>query len=101
MKINGDHSVLPPVEGKGSGPERGPGKIRRDSRPGDAVEISGRAKVAAHEIGRPDIEKAVGEMKSSLNQLRALLQERTRNGFYDSDEVLGSVAEKILDLFGL
>ena len=46
MKINGDHNVIRPAGGKTGGPERELGKVRREARPEDAVEISGQAKAA-------------------------------------------------------
>ena len=100
--INGDHNVIPPVGGKTGGPEREPAKVRRDARPDDAVEISGRADMATRSsAGTPGLSNADGEMGATLNQVRAQLQQRIGSGFYDSEEVLGSIASKMLDLFGL
>jgi hypothetical protein len=101
VKIDGEHSVVPPIGRKAGGPEPELTEARRPRRLDDAVEISDRGKAAARRTGRPGIADAAGGMNSTINQVRTQLQERTRSGFYDSDEVLLGVAGKILDLFGL
>jgi hypothetical protein len=100
--INGDHNVIPPVGGKTGGPEQGPAKARRETRPDDAVEISGRAKAAEQSHpGKPGASNTTGEMGATLSRVRTQLHERIKTGFYDSEEVLESIANKMLDLFGL
>ena len=101
MMINGDHNVIPPVGKEAGALEQGLAKVRRGTRPDDAVEISGRTKAGAHEIRQPVHNSSEGGMSDTLQQVRAQLQERIRNGFYDNEEVLGSIASKMLDLFGL
>jgi len=102
LKINGDHNVIRPAGGKTGGPEQGPGKVRREARPEDAVEISGQAKAAPQSYaGKPVRNSTEGGMSDTLKQVRAQLQERIRSGFYDNEEVLGSIANTMLDLFGL
>jgi hypothetical protein len=100
LMINGDRNVIPPVGGATGGPERA--KVRRDMRPGDAVEISDQAKAATQSNAGPSGPRAAdSEMGATLNRVHTQLQERIRSGFYDSEEVLGSIANKMLDLFGL
>lgn len=102
MIINGNHTVIPPVGGKTGDPERGPAKVRREARPDDAVEISAKAKAATQShVDKPGLNDTENEMGATLNQVRAQLQERIRSGFYDREEVLGSIANRMLDLFGL
>jgi len=102
LKVSGDHNVIPPAGGKAGGPERGSAKVRREVRPDDAVEISAKAKAATQSyVGKPGLNDTESEMSAALNQVRARLQERIRSGFYDSEEVLGSIANRMLDLFGL
>jgi hypothetical protein len=40
-------------------------------------------------------------MRASLDEVRACLRERIRDGYYDNEEILGSIACRMLDLFGL
>ena len=101
MKIDGEHGIVPPIESKTGRPEPEPAKVRRDRLPADAVEISVEGKAATNPTGRPRAGDAGNRMKSGVTQVRTRLQERIRNGFYDGDDVLQSVAGKILDLFGL
>ena len=101
MKIDGEHSVVPPIGRKASGAEPERTEVRRPRRPDDAVEISDRGKAARRRAGRPEIADAASGMNSTINQVRTQLQERIRSGFYDSHDVLHGVAGKILDLFGL
>ena len=102
MMINGDHNVIPPVGKETGAREQGPAKVRRGTRSDDAVEISGRAKAAAQSsAGKPGPNGIDSEMGATLNRVHTQLQERIRSGFYDSEEVLGSIANKMLDLFGL
>jgi len=100
--INGDHNAIPPVGSKTGDPDRGPAKARRDTQPNDVVEISGRANAATQSnTGKPGPGGAYSEMGATVNRVRTQLQERITSGFYDSEEVLGRIAGKMLDLFGL
>ena len=101
MKIDGEHSVIPPIEKRADRPEPEPTKVRRDRLQADAVEISADGKTAPHRCGCRDAADTEGHMRSTSNQVKASLHERMNNGFYDRDDVLRGVAGKILDLFGL
>ena len=101
MKIDGEHSVIPPIGKRADRPEPESTKVRRGRLPADAVEISADGKAAPHASGCRDAADTEGRMRSTFNQIKASLHERINNGFYDSDDVLQGVAGKILDLFGL
>ena len=101
MIIDGDRNVIHPAGSGAGGTEQGPARAERKIRPEDAVEISGEARAGTHKIWQPDLKPTESEMSATLNQVRAVLRERIRSGFYDSEGVLGTIAGKMLDLFGL
>lgn len=99
MRISGDNNAIPAVGQRAEDQEHVTPRVRGSARAGDTVEISGRSDAAGSGKGRRDI----GEtgMNATLNKVHARFQERIRSGFYDTDEVLGSIASRVLDLFGL
>jgi len=102
VKINGDNEVAAPAGATPGRAGRGPAKARQDSRQGDALEISGETGGAARTlVDKPGIRGAGSEIGATLKRVRVELNQRIRSGFYDSDEVLASIAESMLDLFGL
>lgn len=102
MKINGNQKVAHPVDAKSGGLGQGPVEVRQSGRPGDAVEISGHAKAATGQAAcRRGPGAACGDMGATLERVRAELQQRINSGFYDSEDVLGSIANSMLDLFGI
>ena len=100
MTIHGDRNVIHPAGIAGSSPP-GPAKAHRKTRPDDAVEISGEARAEASGITPLHLKPTESEINGTLNQIRTELRERIRTGFYDSEQVLGAIAGKMLDLFGL
>jgi hypothetical protein len=101
LKIDVSHGGIPGVDGRAEVPGRGPARAGRDVGPGDALEISDRAKAASRETAPSGAGRAGGDLTSTLNQVRSRLHERVRSCFYDSDEVLESVAREILNRLGL
>ena len=99
MRINGENNAITRGERSAGGAEHRNSRVRGDTRPGDAVDISRRS--AASTPGRGTPRAAEGGMDATVGKVHARLQERIRSGFYDTDEVLGSIASRVLDLFGL
>ena len=89
MRIEGNHRAIRPVdngdEAIRQGRLKGGGQVRR----ADAVEISDSAKQLHAEAAG----KATG-FHPSITTIR----ERSRSGFYDTDEVMRLVARRIIDL---
>lgn len=99
VKIGGNHNTTSRPGGNIERQETKPAKIGRGE---DALEISRGDVTKADAIYSPSHKVSVeDEMSASLDGVRARLQERIRNGFYDSDEVLHRIAGRILDGFGL
>jgi hypothetical protein len=101
LKVDGNQKAISAAGGRPGGSQAVPVRPKRQSRPADALEISDQAKPNA---GRPAVRIGVDKAEnagSTFDLVRARLQERIRNDFYANDEVLGVIAGKMLDLFGL
>jgi len=92
LRIPGDLSVKPPLEGK-PGAEGAPKTSKPASPPpNDRVEISQDSQRL-----KADADQAANEADNKL----AKVQERIASGFYNREEVINHIAKRILDLLGL
>jgi hypothetical protein len=101
LVISGDHSVIPPVIGKVDPGDRSGVDVRRKPKANDTLEVSRTARhlnADGTTGGAPT--RGTPDLKGGASKIRAEIQERIRNGFYEKDEVLSQIAERILDLFG-
>ena len=99
MRINGENNAITRGGRRAEGSEHGNSRVRGYTRRGDAVDISQRSDAPIP--GRGARRAAETGMDATVGKVHARLQERIRSGFYDTDEVLGSIASRVLDLFGL
>jgi hypothetical protein len=102
LVIRGEHSVIPPA-GKGADPcSRPQPGVRVGPRGKDTLEISERSKhLNSEQTVDPGGVRQASSMESGVSRIRAEIRHRVKSGFYDSEEVLNRVAQRLLDLFGL
>ncbi len=99
MRIEGDHRVMPPVEKPNDTSRQRRLKDKGQARNRDVVEISDTAKhLRAGTIDGVSGSSSTSDTESSLPQIMTAIRERIRTGFYDSEEVLGQIAGRIVDL---
>jgi hypothetical protein len=101
MLVNGGHNAIPPVGSDGGSESSGKTEARRRPRTPDVVEISAKARLLSTnktDSGKPV--RAAHDMKAEISKVRAEIGERLKSGFYESEEVLSDIANRILDLLG-
>lgn len=97
--IKGAHNAAAPV-GRDTRPDR-PGQAagRKRTTGRDTVEISEEARLLGGDGPGASIRAASLEnMEDGISRVRTEIDARLRRGFYDSDEVVRQVADRILDL---
>lgn len=99
MRIEGNHRAMPPVEKADDTNRQRRLKDKGRARNRDAVEISDTAKhLRAGTTDGVSGSSSTSSTESSLPQTMTAIRERIRTGFYDSEEVLGQIARRIVDL---
>ena len=99
MRIPGDFGIVPPVDpdGKPSGSDRA-GKGNERGRP-DVIEFSSSGRRLSADIAS---RRTGAAGRSGLDSgARARIERRLASGFYERDEALEVIAEKLLDRFGI
>lgn len=99
--IRGDHNVIPPLHGAVDPGSREQAFSRRKSRPGDAVEISEGARNLRGEKnpGSRQAGSTCGA-EGGASMVKSQIRVRITTGFYESEEVLRRIADRLVDLFG-
>ena len=101
MTIRGDHNVVSSLN-RAIGPGTGDRvSHRRKARAGDAVEISKAARNLRGEktLGSRHAGRASGA-DGGASVVRTQIRQRVRTGFYESEEVLRQIADRLVGLFG-
>jgi hypothetical protein len=99
LRIEGEHRVMPPVEMADDTNRQDRLKDKGQARHQDIVEISETAKhLHAETTDRVSGSGSRSDVEGSLPQIMTAIRERIRTGFYDSEEVLGQIARRIVDL---
>jgi hypothetical protein len=101
LVINGGHNAIPPVGSDGGPESAGKTEGRRRPKAPDVIEISTQARELSTNKTRSEIPAhAAQDMKAGVSKIRTEISERLKSGFYESEEVLNCIANRILDLLG-
>lgn len=99
MRIPGDFGIMPPVDPDGK--PRGTDRARKSEERGnpDIIEISVYGKrLSADFISR---KTRAGHGDGLDSGARARIEQRLASGFYERDDVLAVLADRLIDVFGL
>jgi hypothetical protein len=97
LRIEGNPHFVPPADSSKDTAEKHKAPKDGQSKPGDRLEISEKAKHLLVGGGA----RAEGRSPASTAKETSEIGRRIRDGFYDSGEVAGRIAARILDLLGL
>jgi len=101
LLVNGGHNAIPPVGGDGGSEGTGKTEARRRPNTCDVVEISAKARHLSTNKTAPQKPVRAGQdMKAGISKIRTEIGKRLKSGFYESEEVLTDIANRILDLLG-
>jgi hypothetical protein len=102
LAISGEHSVLPPIR-RGSDPvDIGRIEGRKRAKKEDRLQISDKGKhLSSQEGTNARHMEDTCSMETRASRVRVEIRNRIESGFYDGEEVVTRVAERLLDLFGL
>lgn len=102
MRIQGDHSAIPPAD-KADDANRSPKpKGRAQAQHQDIVEISNDARqLVARPACKGGRAELTGGPEDALPRITAEVKDRILGDFYDNEEVLKEIAGRILDQWNL
>ena len=100
MRIPGDFGMMPPVDSDGK--PRGSNRARRNTSGArsDVIEFSVNGKRLSADITSRRA-GAAGENDGLDSGARSRVERRLTGGFYEREEVLVEIADKLLDLCGI